>query len=180
MRKMFSKPQIEEMVDQGAKATILGELQDPTSDIYHAVYEDAEVIDLEDYIQTGFAKSNTMYAKLIIKRDSLQIILSGAFVAGASAGNNPYILGNFGGLLSNDIKDKIYRMDGTKLIESYSSLSYVAFTGAPKRVGSSLTNTGMCALNSPAINELTILGFSFGTIAEDTVCQIDIRFSLNL
>ena len=180
MRRMYSEKQLENIASQ----TILNEVQDETSDLYSAIFEDATVIDLGEYINTAFAKSNTIYAKLIIKRDMLEIILSGQFIAGASAGNNTTILSNFGAAIPDEVRAKIYRADGTNLTEAPTTSDFkntvVCMGLICKRVGSSLSSSSMFTFTSDNNANAYINGFALGTIAEDTDCILDIRFSLNL
>ena len=140
---------------------------------------DTELIDLTTYVNSNFAKSHTFYAKMYVKHNILHVVVSGGFVAGASAGTNPTILTNFMSLVPDNLKAKLFRMDGTPISEAKDTLSYIAFTSVVKRVGTSFSNS-QCAIDSSSQTSLTIAGFSFGTIAEDTECQIDIRFELLL
>lgn len=178
MRRMYSENQLKEVAAEGIAE---GSLANSVVKVKELQEEfDTELIDLNEYVNTGFAKSNSLYAKLIVKHNLLIIVVSGSFVAGSSTSTNPSILNNFMSVLPADIKDKIFRMDGTNLTTNRDSISFIAFTNTPKRIGSTISGTSVVALASDTTNHLVVDGFSFGTITEDTDCQIDARFILTL
>lgn len=144
---------------------------------------DTELIELGQFVFQSFAKSNSFYAKLLIKHGVLHIILSGKFVAGTSASTNPSIVNNIFSILPEGIADKIYRADGTKITEEPSTTdwenAFVASTVSVKRVGGTIS-TANVILRSVAINTLRIDGYGFGTIAEDANCLLDVRIALTI
>ena len=144
---------------------------------------DTELIDLSSYINSNFAKSHTLYAKLIAKHGFLLLVVSGNFVAGESAGANPQILNNFYQAVSS-LGDKIFRAEGTAISADISSSSpasntFIAAANAVKSVGT-LSATSLAILQSTAKERITLTGYVFGTIAEDTSCWVDIRIPLTI
>ena len=144
---------------------------------------DTQLIDLTSYIDTQFAKSNSLYAKLLVKHGMLHIVVSGKFVAGASASSSPSILSNFYSALPESIRNKIYRSDGTTIDDAPTSSDtinrFIASSFVMKRVGTSYTSS-MAFMQSSASENLTIWGAGFGTITEDAECLVDIRFALTI
>ena len=179
MRRMFSKKQIERMVAENPAAVIEAlQNQDITCKELKEEF-DTELIDFSEYILTDFAKTHSFYAKIQVKHNTLFIVLSGSFVAGESASTNPNLTSNIMALIPENIKSKIFRMDGTNLTQARDTLSYVSFNSITKRVASIISGSSV-ALDSSSSSELKLAGYSFGTIAEDTVCQLDYRLFLAL
>ena len=181
MRKMFSKNQIKELA---IESILQGGLEDKEVHVGEIIEDgDTELIDLSEYINPNFAKSHTFYCKALVKHGLLNIVVSGKFVAGSSAGANPTILTNFYPVISG-IASKIYRADGTTIDKAISSSSpsangYIVAGQVIKEVGT-MGATSFALIRSSAKENIDMQGFSFGTIAEDTSAWMDFRVMLVL
>ena len=171
----------------GGDASITGDLDVVGNITAKEVKEenDTELIDLSSYVNTGFAKTHSLYAKLLVKHGLLTIVISGQYVAGTDSGSNPSILDNFMEVLPASLKSKIYRGDGTSLDEAPTTSSFkntaITLGNLAKLVSGVGTSFGSgYALYSANSSQIGLQGYSFGSIAEGTECFISLRITLTI
>ena len=145
---------------------------------------DTALVNLGGYVNTGFAKSHTLYAKLMVRHNVLYVVVSGKVVAGASASTNPSLINNFYELLPSGLAERIYRADGTTIDEALSddtnfNNAFICGSLLTKRVGSTLGSAN-CIMRSTASGNLRLDIYGMGSVSEDAEILIDARFVLTL
>lgn len=142
---------------------------------------DTELIDLSSYIDSDLQKSNTLYAKALVKHGMLHIVVSGNFVAkDLSSANNRFILKSFIEALPESVRTKLFREDGTNITESPSSGAFKVCTCAGSRIYGSTQVVQLFVLISNQAGDLSVQARPLPSIAEDTQVYIDVRFALTL
>ena len=176
MRRMYSKKELENFLDENVVQSLEG--KDVSVKTLSEEF-DTELIDISEYLRSEVVKSGTLYAKLEVKHNLLFIVVSGNYVAGSAAGTNPVFTTNFIDAIPENIRGKIYRANGTALNENASGEYTISIAPIAKKVGTTIGG-GQCEIRSEGKDTITLKGYSFGTIAEDTACFVDMRFILTL
>ena len=213
MRRMFSEKQIERFAEKVAKRVIEQGINIDhiyTSDennnyllmtdegaivpknpadldiAFKSVSEegDTALIDLSSYVNSGFAKSNTLYAKLLVKHGILNIVCSGNIVCAGNSATNADILSNFISAVPEAIRSKIYRADGTNITETpvTGGALYAAVAGNVgfRSYSGASSNNQPFVLMSIQANALTLQGRPVPAFTEDTELFIDFRIQLTI
>lgn len=142
---------------------------------------DTELIDLSPYVFTETAKTNTLYAKMLVNHGVLYIVCSGNFVAqDLSTATNRILLDNFIEAIPESLQSKIKREDGSAINESPSAGSSKICSCVGGRFSGSTQANQLYLLNSYTRGQITLQIRPLPSTAEDTSVYVDARFVLTL
>lgn len=142
---------------------------------------DTDLIDLSSYISEDIAKSNTLYAKALVKHGMLHVVLSGNFVAkDLTPADNRILLNNFISAIPESVRTKIVREDGTIITATPTSGAFRVCTSVGSRFYPGTQGVQLYVLSSNQANNLTLQARPLPSIAEDTNVYIDARFALTI
>ena len=140
-------------------------------------------IDLKSILNTSFFKdTSTLYAKLCLLGNELELVISGKFIAKADANAYHVLIANQFINIPNEIAEKIFRAEGTSLkVDKTGSGSYNEYITAFRYVRSNpAIGDGNVLLQSQLAKNISLNVYNFGATTEDAECFIDLRVQLTI